>query len=125
MKISTEGNTFDKYACIGDTIEREVGKFRLVARLEFDDDGDPTDGDRYDDYELRAWAHGKWQFVGIVIGVSYDGITLDDHMHSVWGHELNFPGGNHHLTAAALEYMEEALEEAEELRKDMAERLAA
>jgi len=124
MSITTEGNTFDSYACIGDTVERESDKYRLVARLEFDHDTTPDEFDCYDDEDTQAWKDNEWCYVGIVIGASYDGITLDDHLTSCWGYEMNLTD-NTWLTTEALRLMEESMEEAEELRKDMTARLAA
>ena len=48
---------------------------------------------------------------GIVLSVSLEGVTLDDHAASLWGVEANYPGSdNAYLTEVANELLPEALD---------------
>jgi hypothetical protein len=62
------------------------------------------------DFEaLRAWCADEWFYCGVVLSVSRDGVTLDDHAASLWGIEANHPGSdNAYLTEVAEELAEEA-----------------
>lgn len=63
---------------------------------------------------LKAWCDDEWTYCGIVISVSRNGVTLDDHAASLWGIELNFPGSaNEYLTEVANELLPEALDQAQ------------
>jgi hypothetical protein len=70
------------------------------------------------------WKRDEWFYVGIVVSVEYNGVLLDDHIHSVWGYEANFPNGdNSYLTEEATRLMEEALDDARKVREEMIARL--
>lgn len=64
------------------------------------------------DFEnLKAWCNDEWHYVGIVLSVECDGITLDYHAASLWGIECNYPGSdNLYLTEVANELLDEAVE---------------
>lgn len=99
---------FDRYACIGDTIECEHSGFRIVARLEFDEDRNIDDDDCHNvDTDVtgcnaeqqaallearRAWFANEWHYVGVVLSVWRVGVMLDGHAASLWGIECNYPG---------------------------------
>ena len=98
---------FANYACIGDTITAEVDGFDVTARIEFDqnygiDDDDCHSTDQSvcgcNDEQFagllkarKAWFNDEWQYVGLVLSVAKNGVTLDDHAASLWGMELNYP----------------------------------
>jgi hypothetical protein len=110
---------FDRFACIGDTIEAEVGGFLIEARLEDDpyhespdkaDEGfwpslDPSDPGYIGPKShatlwrhmqraqaiLDAWQRGEWSWCGVVLSVYRNGVLLDGHAASLWGLGLNYP----------------------------------
>lgn len=124
---------FDKYACVGDSIECKVGKFRIVARLEHDSDRDIDDDDCHNTDQSvtgcndeqfakllaarEAWKRDEWSYVGVVLSVYKNGIELDDCAASLWGIEMNYPGGdgNAYLAEVANELLPEALETAKQV----------
>lgn len=65
---------------------------------------------------LRSWRNDEWWYVGVAVTVEKDGVQLTgDYDHALWGIECNYPFGrnpNHYLSAAADEYIGEALDAA-------------
>lgn len=60
------------------------------------------------DFEnLRAWCNDEWHWCGVVLSVSVDGITLDNHAASLWGLESDDEDG---IIAEANELIDEALD---------------
>jgi hypothetical protein len=134
----TMNQVFDDYVCDGEYIVRELDGFKFCATLVFDDRTTPMDYDEagccFDTSDpeygeenkeiIASWKRGEWFYVGIVISVEYNGVLLDDHIHSVWGYEANFPNGdNSYLTEEATRLMEEALDDAKKAREEMIARL--
>lgn len=134
-------SAFDRYACIGDTITAAIDGFDITARLEHDDTPDRPD-ERQDGFwpsldpndagyigprskstlarhmakakeVMAAWERDEWTYVGVVLSVERNGVTLARHAASLWGIEMNYPGGdNSYLTEVANELLDEALDEA-------------
>ncbi len=65
---------------------------------------------------LRSWRNDEWFYCGVAVTVEKDGVQLTgDYDHALWGIECNYPFGrnpNNYLSAAADEYISEALEAA-------------
>jgi hypothetical protein len=130
---------FDRFACIGDTIEAEVDGFLIVARLEDDrglaspdkvDEGfwpslDPSDPGYIGPKSpatlrrhmkraraiLEAWERGEWSWCGVVLSIYRDGVLLDGHAASLWGLALNFPAFTKRDQARSNCYLTECAEE--------------
>lgn len=86
---------FHSFACIGDSVswtpkDGNPHGLTLMARLEHDPDTKPKDFDCYSISKIKDWEDYKWSFVGIVLSVSKNGITLDSRASSLWGIECNF-----------------------------------
>lgn len=63
-----------------------------------------------DDFKrLKAWCDNEWCYVGVVLSVSRNGVTLDDHAASLWGIESDCQD---YLLDVANELADEALEAA-------------
>lgn len=120
---------FDKYVCMGDTIETSVNGFDIVATLINDDRHSIDDDDCHstdqsvtgcDDTQFakllanrKAYHQGEWGYCGIVLSVSYRGVELSDHAASLWGIEYNYPDSdNAYLLGVANELLDEALDDA-------------
>ena len=74
---------------------------------------------RHDFEVLRAWCNDEWQYVGVAVTASIDGIELGSA--SLWGIECNYPGSdNSYLTDVAEELAPEAIEQAEQQRTRLA-----
>lgn len=109
-------NKFDTYAIAGETIEYERDGFKVVARIEHDEDaGRPDERDEgfwpsrdpeaagycppeyFDKSQahakevMQAWKDDEWFYCGIVLSVSYNGVELDSHAASLWGIHCNYP----------------------------------
>jgi hypothetical protein len=64
---------------------------------------------------LRAWCRDDWWYVGIVLAVSRNDVTLGTHFASLWCVECNYPGSdNAYLTEVANQLLPEALDAARE-----------
>lgn len=86
---------FDSFACVGDSVSwvpshGNPGKLMLTARIECDEDTHPCDVECCSAQKIKQWLDSEWQYVGIVISVSRNGITLDNHAASLWGIECNY-----------------------------------
>lgn len=121
--------SFDKFACIGDTISADVDGFEVTARIEFDDTSHIDDADCHNPdpsvtgcnarqqkallAARQAWFNDEWFYCGIVLSVSKNGVTLDEYAASLWGIECNYPKGNNkYLTTVANELLPEAIDAA-------------
>ncbi len=138
---------FGSFVCEGDSLTCDVRGFTVTARIVRDDCGDAPDQrqdgfwpslykddagfigagngwrERFDKAKARAeavmeaWRKDEWFYCGIVLSVSIDGITLDDHAASLWGIEANFPDSdNAYLTEVAGELLPEAVDAAKAAR---------
>lgn len=120
---------FNEFVCAGDTIMCSVDGFEITATVVHDDDaspedlnapgfwvGDPTRGERE---IIDAWKRDEWFYAGIVLSVSRNGVTLDDHAVSLWGVEANFPESddNSHLTEVANDLLQDAVEQGRKILK--------
>ena len=86
---------FNSYACIGDSVSwtpKDGNPYGLTitARLEHDSDTKPTDFECYSASKIKEWENDEWSFVGVVLSVHKDGVTLDNHAASLWGIECNY-----------------------------------
>tara|TARA_R100000935_G_scaffold7355_1_gene15576 strand:- start:2271 stop:2786 length:516 start_codon:yes stop_codon:yes gene_type:complete len=62
---------------------------------------------------MDAWRKGDWFYCGIVLSVSFEGVTLAEHATSLWGVEANYPGSdNGYLSEVANDLLPEALDTA-------------
>ena len=124
---------FDRYVCLGDTIEAQVDGYTFTATIEHDHDAHIDDDDIHnidqtvtgcDDEQQerllaarKAWQNNEWFFCRIVIGVSRNGIPLDDCAASLWGIEANHPeSDNAYLTEVANDLIDDARHGAETAR---------
>lgn len=123
---------FDHYVCEGDRITCEADGFTVTARIERDygyhiDDDDCHNPDQKvtgcNDKQFRQllrarqeWFDDEWFYGGVVLEVSRNGVTLDNHAASLWGIECNYPytgdpkDPNAYLLEVANELLPEALE---------------
>lgn len=116
---------FPDYICPGDSRRIECGPFTITARIVDDTDTRPDWFDCYEPEHLRAWSRGDWYFVGLVLSVHVGECLLDDHAASLWGIDCNFPGGdNRHFQEIADDLLPIALEQAEQRRADLIQKLA-
>ena len=125
--------SFNPYACVGDSIRWERAGFHLQARIEYDLDSRPEDQGRdpedpqYGEQNAaicKAWQNVEWLYCGIVVSASYKGVRVADHAASLWGIECNFPGSdNSYLNEVAAELESEALVAASEALHDLRRRI--
>lgn len=114
---------FSDYACEGDYIEVTVGDYVIRATLEYDSVVKPTDYECYDEEQIEAWHKDEWFFGGVVMSASCNGVRLNL-CTSVWGLEVNLPGcTNEHITEAANQMLDEALNEATRVRMELIKKL--
>lgn len=130
---------FDTYVCEGDSISCEVGGFTVTALLiydhdtsahEYDEDGwcfdtnDPEYGERNKEI-IEAFDNGDWGYYLVILSVSVDDLTLDDHAAVLGGVEGNFPNtDNSYLTDVANELLAEIdFEQYRERIKALSEKL--
>ena len=139
---------FDRYACEGDTITAQKGKWVATARIYRDDCGDTPD-DRSDGFwpskdkdsagyvrpenydakmanakrVMAAWRNDEWFYCGIAVTIEYDGVELTDECDAaLWGIECNCPGSsNEYLLEVANELLPEALHIAADTLRTLAE----
>lgn len=115
---------FDKYACVGDTIQCKAGGFDFTARIEHDADTSPSDFGGYDAEHIAAWRADAWHYCGVVISAERNGVPIERHAASLWGIELNIIENNDYLAEVANELLPEALAEAESRLQDIRRKLA-
>ena len=117
----TFSKDFDTYVCAGETIETWVDGFFVIARIEHDNCPDGPDErsegfwpslyidapgfigpgkqfrQRFAEAQAKAqaimdaWRADEWFYCGIVLSISRNGVTLDQHAASLWGVEANYP----------------------------------
>jgi len=105
-----------RHVIIGDVITAEATGFHIRARLVHDDVTDPRDSDDYNGRQIKQWGDHEWAFVGVVLSVFKRGVLLDAYATQRFGLTANFPGGtNTHLTTAANEMLDEAIERGKEV----------
>ena len=119
--------SFDTFACEGDSIQLSHGGLTFTARIERDEDSNIDDDDVHNPNQdvtgcdaeqqtklleaRRAWLADEWFYCGITIEVSLDGNTILDGAASLWGIECNYPeSDNSYLNQIANELLVEAVE---------------
>jgi hypothetical protein len=107
-------SSFDRFVCVGDTIQADVDGFTVTARIVHDESTCPDDFDCYDDAIVAAWRNDEWFFCGVCVQVSRAGIDLTGpYGAALWGVEANFPGSdNAYLTGIATDLISEAIADA-------------
>lgn len=107
---------FAAFACIGDSVSwvpahGNPAGLMLTARIVCDEDTRPSDCECYSAQKIKEWHEGEWQYVGLVVSVSRNGITFDDHAASLWGLECNYNArGNLYFAQVCKDLESEALE---------------
>lgn len=102
---------FDGYVVPGDRSTIIMEGFEITATIVHDDGTTPAHFEVYTAEEIKSWENDEWSYCGVVVSVSYKGVMLEAHVASLWGIDLNFPGGdNSHLAEVARELAPEALE---------------
>lgn len=71
------------------TIEHDG--FTVTIHMVPDSDSTPFDADCYSASDIAAWRNDEWQYVGFIYSASRNGVQLGEA--SIWGTELDFPGG--------------------------------
>ena len=71
------------------TIEHDG--FTVTIEMVEDADTTPFDSDCYCESDIEAWRNDEWRYVGFVYTASLEGVVLGEA--SIWGTELDFPGG--------------------------------
>lgn len=96
-KLSKHGIPhFAAFACIGDSVTWTPPKKNnphgliLTATIVCDESTRPEDFDCYSAQKIKQWQDGDWDFIGIVLSVHKNRLTLDDHACSLWGIERNY-----------------------------------
>lgn len=94
-KVSKHGIPhFDQFVCIGDSVtwqpKQNPHGLTLTATIVCDDETRPQDFDCYSQKKIKECQDGEWDFIGLVLSVSKNGLTLDDHAASLWGIECNY-----------------------------------
>lgn len=118
MKFTAQ---FDRYACHGDTIRRNLtDSVAVVARLEFDQDTHIDDFECYGPKDVRRWKAEEWFFGGIVLSVEVNGETVRDHVASLWGVDVNFGEDNGYLAEVANDLLEESKDEIRDILDEVA-----
>ena len=95
---------FAKYACVGDSISCNVGKYTFAARIVEDNDSHVNDFECYSEEQIKDWESDRWFFCGIVLSCSYNGISLECN-ESLWGIECNLLDNNDYLMEVANELL--------------------
>lgn len=109
MKFTAQ---FDKYACTGDTIRRNLtDSVSVVATLKFDQDTHVNDFDCYEPKDVARWKSDEWFFGGIALSIEVDGETVRDNVASLWGIDVNFGKDNSYLAEVANDLLDESKDE--------------
>lgn len=87
--IKNAAPEFSSFACVGDTTVWAKDGFVLTATLEADDVGSPRDFDCYSPEDIERWDKGDWQFVGVAVSATFNGVELEGST-SLWCVDCNF-----------------------------------
>lgn len=118
MKFTAQ---FDKYACPGDSIRRNLtDSVAVVATLKFDDHTNIDDFDCYGEKDVARWKNDDWFFGGVVLSVEVSGETVRDNVASLWGVDTNFSKDNGYLTEVANDLLAEAKNEIRDILDEVA-----
>lgn len=107
---------FSSFACIGDSVSWVSSRgnpagLMLTATLCCDEETRPCDVECYSAQKKKEWHNGDWSFIGIVLSVSRNCVTLDDCAASLWGIECNYNAkSNLYFAQVCKELESEALE---------------
>lgn len=116
---------FDKYACVRDTIRRNItDSVAVVARLEYDQDSTPYDFDCYSAADINRWKAEEWFYGGVVLSIEVDGEKVRDHVASLWRIDVNFGEDNSYLAEVANDLLEEAKDEIHDILEGVAKAAA-
>ena len=127
---------FNKFVCVGDSIDCESGPYTITARVEYDDTTTPMNYGSEDCYFdtndpehgarikaiIQSWENDEWFYCGIVLSVVHtqSGVVLNEHAASLWGIECNFPeGDNKFLACIANDLINEAIESANDIYESL------
>jgi hypothetical protein len=102
---------FDRFVCVGDSIECDHAGFTVRAAVEYDGDVSPDDFECYGDDDASRWRNGDWFYCGLVLSAWLGETRLVKHAASLWGIEANISADNAYLREAANELLPEAIEE--------------
>lgn len=104
---------FDCFALVGESVTWQAEGFDITATLEADFDTHPENSECYTKKQIEAWKNDDWFYVGVVLSVAKNGVSLDDHAASLWGVDCNFPSRrknpNTYLSECAREMESDAL----------------
>jgi hypothetical protein len=109
--------SFDAFACAGDTITCKIDGFTATATIYLDDSGDTPEqrDDSVPPEIVKAWENDEWFYCGIAVTVEREDVQLTGrYSNALWGVECNYPGegDNSYLNDVANELLDEALSEA-------------
>jgi hypothetical protein len=116
--------SFRNDAMVGDTVSVDYGALTIRATIVPDNDTSPTDFDCYTEKQIEAYNRGEWRFVGVVVSIHLDDITLDDHAASLWGCDCG-DGAGGYLSDTANDLLHEAMPTADRLLATLRHKLAA
>lgn len=120
---------FDAFAIQGDSITTCYEGFTITATILNDDWAHIDDDDTHNpdqsvtgcdkDQQSRliaareAWKRDEWNYCGIVLSVTKNGVPITDNAAAIWGLECNYPGSdNSYLAEVANDLLPEAIETA-------------
>lgn len=115
-KLSKHGIPhFAAFACIGDSVswvpvDNNPYGLTIIATIEYDEISGPEDSECYSQKKVKEWENDQWYFVGLVLSVHKNGLTLDNHAASLWGIGCNYNArSNLHMASVCKELESEAL----------------
>ena len=111
-------------AMVGDSVSVDYGPLTIRATIVSDNETSPAEFDCYSESELKAFNRGDWCYVGMVLSVHLDGITLDKCAASLWGIDSHGDSGSY-LTENANDLLADALVVADTLASTMRNKFAA
>lgn len=76
------------------------GQLTIRARMVVDEDSRPGDADCYDAADVDAWKEDRWQYVGLLVSVSWDGVAIAED--NIWGTEHGYLGSGAYVNAMSM-----------------------
>lgn len=104
---------FDKFACVGDSIQCDVGDVTYYAVLHYDPETRPQDFDCYTEQEVASWKADEW-FFGLIEIVAQRKGWRKRHLAYMGGVDVNLGENNDYLTDLATDILPDAVAEVEE-----------
>lgn len=111
-------------AMVGDSVSVDYGPLTIRATIVSDNETSPAEFDCYSESELKAFNRGDWCYVGVMLSIHLDGITLDKCAASLWGIDSHGDSGPY-LTEIANDLLVDALVVADNLIATMRNKFAA